>query len=243
MSEILPTSDGLFRQCKEIDLAASRILLSTLKSARGVYEFNREAGASNVVPQTIDEGVVGTEHGQKIQVHHVPGVNSNYAMSILNEMVAHTAASYGVPSWKMSVSSTAMVPSGAALRELNRPLNAARQARIEANRSNVARKFAIETALCSIENGSAVAPGAVESWEPEEEPIISDRMADLQAAQLELQMGIASVDDIAASIYPELDTEEKLMNYMDSVRAKAPQPAPAPASGVARLMGPRAVAQ
>jgi hypothetical protein len=56
-------------------------------------------------------------------------------------------------------------------------------------------------------------------------------------------MGIASVDDIAAEIYPELDTEEKLENYMETVRTRTPAPVPAAPTGIARLMGPRGVAQ
>jgi hypothetical protein len=173
-SEILPVDLGLFNQSKECDLAASRILTASLKSARGAWEFHKDPVASNVLPDCVDEGVVTTEAGQSIKTHSVPGSNSDTANGIVLSTMRNTAAAHGVPEYRLGLSGDTAIPSGVSLQIMNQPMMQDRARRIEMNAHNSSRIFTVEMALASMENGKPIGAGIVEEWTPNDPPLIED---------------------------------------------------------------------
>jgi hypothetical protein len=173
-TEIMPVDLGLFNQSKEYDVSFSRVLTASLKSARGAWEFHRDQGASNVVPDAIDEGMFATEQGQSVTAHSVAGSNSESALAVIRSGMSDTATAFGVPSYKLGLTADTAVQSGVALAIMNAPLMADRSRRIELNRANMARIFRIECALASMENGAPIGSGVVETWTPNEPPMYDE---------------------------------------------------------------------
>jgi hypothetical protein len=233
--ELLPITEGLYKQTLELDLGASRVLMSALKSARGVFAFSRDMESSNVLPEVIDEGGVVLEHGQTLATHSIPGINIKEAMAVLKEMAAITSEAWQVPAYRIGINATS-VPSGAALRELNRPLIRNRDSRIQLNRSNVSRIYDIERILASMENGSATGEAIEETWVPNEVQFERDRLEVLNEKKLELEMKITHLERVAEEVFPHIDTEEQAENWIAEVKEKTPEQAPAPAQNGGRAI-------
>lgn len=235
-AELLPIDITLYHQCREIDLAASRVLMSSLKSARGLWTFEKDQGASQHMPDTIDEGIAMLEFGQRIQHQSGSGSNAQLAMDIIKVIAANTAASYGIPPHRMASQVGALLPSGAALMEANRPLEQARMRRARINQAAAARKFSVEVALASMASGKAVYPqGETETWTPMPEPQTRDRLSIMREAEMALSMGIADVLTVAMDVYPRLDTKEKAQNYIDRLQVKEAAQETPPGALAARL--------
>ncbi len=246
-SELMPVTDGLYMQCKEFDLGASRILLSALKSARGVFAFNQGETAGNSIPESISEGDAVIPPDTNITTHYIPAVNSKDAMEVLVNLAAQTSEAFQVPAYRMGLTANITIPSGAALRELNRPLIRLRNSRTEINRTEVARMFDIERILASMENSSATGEGITEIWEPDELQFSVSELERIQAAREKVEAGFADVNQVVEEVFPHLDTQEKVDNWVGEIEARKPEPpAPAPqpvARGAAGLRQRRAAAQ
>lgn len=230
---VLPTDTSLYLQCREIDLAASRVLMSSLKAARGLFAFSRAEGASPTIPENLDEGIAILEHGTTIETKNVPGVNSQYAMDVIDGMASHVASAYGIPPHRMTTQVQAQLPSGAALAEANKPLEQARLRRYYANKSAAARKFRIECALAAMLNDSNVGDGVIETWRPKSEPTVSDRAADIANAEAMVRNKWSDGVRAVMSLIPQLDTQEKAQAYLDSLE---PLPEPVQQATQSRLM-------
>lgn len=230
---LMPVSLGLWEQCAEIDLSMSRVLMSGLKGARGLFEIHREMGASLVLPENADEGVVVTEQGLTLKHHPSTGTAPKSAMEIIDAIALHTAASYGVPAYKMGINSQAQAPSGVALALLNQPLAEERQRRAELNRSQMARLFAVEMALVSSVEGSPVGAGVRETWTPKEVSQITDPTAEAMAQETWQRLGIASVERTAMALVDGIETVEQARNFVAEVRTET-QPAAASPAPVAQ---------
>jgi len=127
------------------------------------------------VPESIDEGMFATEAGQSVTAHSISGSNSESALAVIKSAMSDTATAFGVPAYKLGLTADSAVQSGVALAIMNAPLMADRSRRIELNRSNMARIFAIECALASMENGAPVGKGVVETWIPNEPPTYDEQ--------------------------------------------------------------------
>lgn len=223
-SSLMPVASGLYDQSKEIDLGASRILLSALKSARGATVLTKDVGGSNIIPDVLDEGIVVLEQGQKLsQLSHSAG-NARDALAVLQQMMSDTAAAHNVPAYMVAISESAQLPSGVALAILNEPLARDRRARIEINRANVARKFEIEMALAGIENGTRCSRDAREHWEPNVREFPQDPLAQAQAWRAQIDLGISDVNEVAQE-FAGLNSREEADNYLAQL---TPPPAPEP---------------
>jgi hypothetical protein len=228
---VLPVSLGLWDQSRELDVSLSRVLMAGLKGARGVFEIHREAGGSTTLPENADEGVVLTEQGISIKTHSGNAPSVDAALRVIDAIASHTAAAHGVPGYKVSISTQAVVPSGAALALMNQPALQERDRRINLNRSQALRMFRIETSLISAANGTPIAAGVTERWNPEPVPQIRDEMQERLIAEKDLALGVESVAGIAQELRG-LDSLDAARNYVAEVAAEATkqptatQPAP-----------------
>ena len=161
---IMPVDTTLFQQCREYDLANSRIMYCMLKSANGITVFQTENGANPVISTNLSEGLAHLRHGQSLSFLNVPVANSVGSHDILNSMMANTMDAWGVNSVLAGIKQTAQFPSGTALIEANKPSSEKRQERTEINRSEMAHIYQIEMALASRENGSEVGRDIKETW-------------------------------------------------------------------------------
>ncbi len=234
---LLPVQTDLYQQSKEFDLGASRVLLSALKSARGAFVLTKETGASSIVADVLDEGVVELNHGQGLQTMGHPASNSRDALGVIMEQYALTASAYNVPAYRVAVSESLQVPSGVALEIINEPLMRDRRARIELNRKNTARKFSIERALASLENGVPYPADIVEHWEPNELQLPVDPSIQADAWQKQIALGITDVVDVARE-FAGLESREQAENYLETLRKQETAQQQPVASGLARFRAP-----
>lgn len=221
--ELMPVNLSLFEQSKEIDLSYSRLLMSGLKGARGVFELHRDAAGSVVLPDNVDEGIVVTESGITLKTHSPNSGNVTSALQVVDALIAHTAASYGIPLYKVSISQNTAVPSGVALQIMNQPMMMERQRRIELNRAQNARMFAIEMALVSATEGTPIGAGVVESWEPNPIPVVVDEREQREIARADLEMKVASVERVAMRLFSEINTVEQARNYIEELKTETMQ--------------------
>ena len=236
---LLPVQTDLFEQGKEIDLAASRLLLSALKGARGATVLTKDPGGSNIIPDVLDEGVVVLEQGQALsQLGHAVS-NSKDGLDIVQKMMQSIAASHGVPGYMMAISDSVQMPSGVALAIANEPLSRNRRGRIELNRENVARKFALETALAGIENGTGFGD-VTETWKPNAREFPVDPEAQARAWKQQLDIGLVDVVELAQE-FKSLDSREAAENYIATLTKPEPPPT-APQPRGLQALRPRGVA-
>jgi hypothetical protein len=223
-SDLLPITDGLYHQTLELDLGSSRVLMSAVKSARGVFAVSRDEASSNVIPDAADEGVVMFEMGQQLSTHSIPGTNIKEAMAVLEKMAAFTSVAFGVPSYRLGLSAAA-VESAAALRELNKPLIRDRQSRVALNRSNVSRIFDIERILASMENGEATGKDITETWIPHDMKFEKTDLEVLNEKKLQLEMEVTHLEKVAEEVLPHVNSPEEAETWLEEVREKkAAQP-------------------
>jgi hypothetical protein len=242
--DLLPVTDGLYKQTLELDLGSSRVLMSAVKSARGVFAVTRDEASSNVIPDAVDEGVAMFEMGQQLSTHSIPGTNIKEAMAVLKEMAGFTSVAWGVPQYRIGLSA-ATVESAAALRELNKPLIRDRQSRVALNRSNVARIYNIERILASMENGEATGKDITETWIPHDMRFEKTDLEVLNEKKLQLEMEVTHLEQVAEDVLPHVNSPEEAAAWMEEVQEKKAATAPpaAPTRAIDRLRAGRQVAR
>lgn len=216
---LLPVSSSLYKQTKELDLAYSRILMSTLKSARGFFALSKTEGASNKYPETMDEGMGILENGLALSTHSTPGINQQIANDITASMAAHTSEAFRVPAYKLAINSSAVIPSGAALIELNKPQLELHQSRAEMNRVNVDRIFRIENGLASVENGKIQGKDVIEDWQPNHMDLQLPEKERIENAVAKQAAGIFDVNKVAEEVLPHINSKEEAQAYIAELEA------------------------
>ena len=228
---LLPYTTALYNQTKELDLGLSRVLMSTLKSARGVISLTKGEGASNKIPEVMDEGTVILENGLALNTHSTPSINQQIADDIIANLIAHTSEAWRVPAYKLAINGSTTVHSAAALIELNKPQLEMHQARAEMNRENVNRIFHIENGLASVENNSIQGQNVVENWEPKYMDLQLSEKERIENAVAKKAAGIADVYKMAEEILPQINSVDEAKAYIDELEKEAV----APATGLARF--------
>ena len=153
-STLLPTTGlSLFRDSLEIDMAWSRLAMTSLKAARGVYIVSNERGQA--LPENPDEGIVVVSLGQDIKVAGVPASYSKDAAEVIRGIQSTVAESWNVPAHEV-ITGTVAPESGVALIVRNQPRIRFRQERERLNKSAVERIFNIERALLYAVGGEEV---------------------------------------------------------------------------------------
>lgn len=230
---ILPVDYSLYKQTKELDLATSRVLMSTLKSARGVFALTKAEGASNKIPETYDEGTTILEQGLSLATHSIPGINANYSNAIIANLAAHTSEAWRVPAYRLAINDSTTIPSGVALIELNKPLMEMHQERAEKNRENVNRIFHIENALASLNNGQQQGEDIIEYWEPHQIDLRLSEKERIENAVAKKNAGIMDVNHVAEEILPNINSYEEAQKWIEELEIA--QVEEAPARGVNRF--------
>jgi hypothetical protein len=198
--ELMPVQTNLYELSKEIDLASSRVLMASNKSAVGSWFFTNEGGASPNQPTSFDEGVKKLEAGQSAMVLTVPSSNIDVANKNIMSIIASLGDSYAVPQYQLSLDANVQVPSGTALMELNRPQVKFQNKRKDINDTAMDRIFQIEKALAGIENGSPVGDGVEQTWILKPTDIFKTDIEMLTEAQQKISLGIADKATVLADI-------------------------------------------
>ncbi len=231
--ELLPTSATLYKNDIEVNLAACRALTANIKSATGMVVVSKDVGASPVMPKGISEATTILNAGQSVNVLQVPAANSAVLMDTIEKIVAYMSEAFGVPAYKTTISSDTTVPSGVALKELNKPEERTRQARANINRQNIDRIFKIEVGLAAIDNKSPdFGKGIIQTWTVNKESFAMSELDVIAVQEKELNtLKIKDVNDIAKERIPSLAnaTDAELEKHFEAKAIEVVEPPALPA--------------
>jgi len=240
--KLLPTSTSLFENCKEIDLAMSRILHCSLLSARGTNAVLNERGAP--LPETL-EGNIALQNGQTIVTLDQPVANSVGAMEILVQVAKSVAEGYSVPGYHILSSAGATTPeSGVALYIRTQPLIEHRDRREKVNAHAVQKIWEIEKGLYEVHTGKALAgPGVVQVWHPGRYTMPESQIDKTTRIQAALDAGLMSYPSAIMELHnlPNMTVAKARIDEMNADNAEYPPPskAGAQAPGLALGLKPR----
>jgi hypothetical protein len=227
--ELLPTVDTLYQTDMELNLSACRALSAHNKAADGMFVVTTEVGSTPHVIDSIAAGVSQLPEGHSITSVSVSGSNARELMETVQLDCAYISESYGVAAYKTIVNQNAQVPSGEALKQLDKPENQIRQDRADLNNSGFERIFRIEKAVANINRGTTdygkgIGQTVIVKPLTVEQPI--NIMVDVVRTLKELGL----VDDVGAvkrleGLFPEFEdsTDEQIREEMAKIVKPAPQ--------------------
>jgi hypothetical protein len=214
MSGLMPVTTGLYDVCAEIDLMGSMTLGAAGRGARGAKALQR--GTDTSVPAAVDEGLVLLGREQELTNVGWPASHSKDAMDVISATCRWIAESFGVPGWLVANDQAGEVPSGVALQIMTLPLQRNRNARIELNRSGVARRFAIERLVVNGAMGSpAISYDERETWHAGERKWPVDPTVAMASWQQRISMGEADIADVVQDLR-SLKTREEALNWLET---------------------------
>lgn len=216
--ELMPITDRMYQSSLEIDLSASRSSMAANKGGRGMWVLESGAGSSGVIPDIKDEGFSKLSEGQKAVVLTVPAANIAEARNSVEADIDHLGDSNGIPPYLMTLSKNTQVPSGQALIEASKPLEAVRNKRAQLNKSGMSRLFDIERALGGIETDTQVMPGVEQVWTVKPLGHKKTKAELLEEAKLEQDLGITDKAGIVVYTNPEIDTRDKAEAYLADLK-------------------------
>jgi hypothetical protein len=233
--ELLPTSEVLFQQDKEINLSACRALTAGIKSATGVIVLNTEVGGSPVMPDQVAEGITQLKAGQSLNILSVPAINADRLMASIESIIAFLSESFGVPNYKLTINNNLAAMSGEALIQLNRTEMEMRQRRADINRGNVDRIFNIEMALAAIDNDDQTFGNRIkQAWIVGSEGVIKSDLVVIE--ETERLKAVKAIDErgVVRALIPEFTdaTDEAIDEYLDGFKE---EPAPPQQPALNRL--------
>jgi len=143
--DVFPTTDCLYRQSLEIDVAISHILGRSQKQMVGTRAIHKLSNdADNTLPRSLD-GDVSLGYGQELKSYDGSIVGSKGALEIAEKLMIHLGASYNVPDYMISSKDyTVEASSGVALKVKALGLIKDRENRIRQNKQQVLKIFDIE---------------------------------------------------------------------------------------------------
>ena len=230
---LLPTTGlSLFRDAIEIDMAWSRLALTSLKSARGVTHLSDEHGSP--LPGNPDEGIVVTRRGQDLNVTGVAAVNSKDASEVIHKIQGSIAEAWNVPAHEV-VAGTSAPESGVALFLRNQPRIKFRSERERLNSQSVDRVFQIERALLYAEDGEEVIPWSVsQNWTSGEYQIPVTDKERIEGLKLALDSGLIDRAEFVRQ-YHRLPTVEEAIELIQNMAERS--------SGLPQIQGSQPQAQ
>jgi hypothetical protein len=149
--DAMPISTSLYEDCVEIDMSSSHLLSASQEAASGTLVIQRDAtGRSAPLPVQLT-GKIALPPGMTISRIDSESSASVDGVKVLKDLQVQVAAGYGVPDY-MAVADDEMydASSGIALAIKTRPLEQARQDRIELNKPFMEKTFQIEKTLISL---------------------------------------------------------------------------------------------
>jgi hypothetical protein len=228
--ELLPTDKELFEQDLEINVTSSRAITASIKSATGITAITTEVGGSPVLPDQIAEGISKLGQGQSIDIMYVPGSNAKDLMDNNERVIAYTSEAKGVPAYKVSINQT-IVPSGAALIQLNKVETQTRMQRADINRHEEQRGFEIEMALAAIQNDDQdYGKGITQIWTVNADGIVKTDLEIIEELERDKALGVIDNRGIARVRVAELaeadnDTIDEYLGELIPVATEPELPA------------------
>lgn len=242
-SSLLPTTGiSLFRDALELDMAWSRLCMTALKSARGVYILKDER--MQALPENPDEGIVLLRSGQDLTTAGVSAVNSKDAGEVIRGIQATIAESWNVPAHEV-VTGTSAPESGVALFLRNQPRIRFRQERERLNAASVARVFDVERALLYAVEGTEVIPWSTrQTWSAGEWQIPVTDKERIEALKLALDAKLIDYLEFVRQYHrlATIDEARDLLENMAERSADIPQIPQAPGSQQAQPASARQAA-
>lgn len=232
---IMPVMLNLVDASREIDLSASRTSMSANKGARGAWLLTSSAGSQGGVTPPIDEGMAALKEGQSAVVLTVPSGNIETASKVNQDAAAYLSDSIGVPAYQISVDQGANFPSGAALIEAQKPLNAMRQKRYKLNRAEMAKQFEIEKALAGIETGDPVAVDVKQNWVVAPIDVQKTDLEILEEEEKRIAMKISDKVNAIVATNRNVESREDAEAYLEQLEPEVV--AVAPTNGLRRTIG------
>lgn len=226
-SSLLPvTGISLFHDALEIDMAWSRLALSSIKSARGVYAITNEL--NQPYPPTISEGDVALQNGQTISTHGVPASNSRDAGEVIRTVQRTIAEAYNVPGHEVATDGATAPESGVAVYLRSQPKIRDRDERIALNRAAVARVWALERTLLAL-NGVSISEQAEQLWSPGTLRLPQTITESIESTNLALQAGYIDYIEALRRVH-ELDTVDDAISLYEQLKQRSAEYPPLRAS-------------
>ena len=244
-SDRLVRSTGFsrYQESIEFDIAASRLLGSGLRSARGAWVLeNPKQGA---LPQGWDEGMVTTYRDQIVKLLSHPAVNSLDAHKLLSQISRAVAEADGVAGYAVDPDTSGDM-SGRAIIAASGPAHRRRNGRIMINRPAQARIFALERLWlhASGEPSEAIPWEVEETWTPGEITLPTDheadqrvRSGDLVDCVIDRVEAVRQAQGLASRAEAELAIDEMIASAAKNPEyATGKKPEPSPAAPVSPLV-------
>lgn len=168
----MPWSTSLYKDCLELDVAASHDLGASQEACRGVDVLSVDAtGVGQPLPRTLS-GQTVLNHGQTLEHISKNAEDAESAYDTLRKLAVDIAFGYSVPDYMVTSEDHALeASSGVALEVKTKPLAKERNVRIKSNNLAVKKIFEIEKNLIAAHSESDPAliqtlVECIQLWQP-----------------------------------------------------------------------------
>lgn len=223
---LLPVSTSLYEICRELDLAASVVLMGAVKGSKPTRALKR-GEMSEDIPDA-DEGLILLGRGDELLNVGWPPDHARKAQEVIEQMARHVAEANHVAGWMVVADQTGEPPTGIALETMADDMGRFREQRIALNRTPAqGRRFQIEKALINATRGraskagngsEAIPPDTVEHWDPGKRIFPRDKATVVKTWVERIAAGEADLADMVQDLR-RLKTREQALNFLDE-RAK-----------------------
>jgi len=222
---LLPVTTSLWESCLEVDVAFSRLLKDSLRSARGTTVFRNPDG--DPLPPSLEGDVVMSGDNQTMEFLGRDASNSVSALNVVRQLARSVAEGFSVPGYQVMSETTSIPESGVALTIRTQPLIDFRDRRVEMNKSAVRRLFEIEKALIAFHGlDEPISEDVSQVWIPGRY-IIPEAKID-RVNRLSIALDKDLIDYVrAVRDYHDFSTDEEAMGFIDMMEErKADYPKP-----------------
>ena len=196
----------------------SIILGAAGKSAKGVQQLNKDAGATAPDVSNWSEGQIVLGKGLSMTQSGWSAINAKDASDVLEKYIRRLATDNHIPEYLLTRSGASEIPSGVALKQMIEPMNEYRTKRASAARGAVARRWTLEKALINSVDTGIIPIESEEQWQPGEIQASEETATQLANWSIRLDRKMGDIADAAIDIV-KLDTREKAWNWLKE-RAK-----------------------
>jgi hypothetical protein len=238
-NKLIPVSSSLFENCLEIDLALSRVLHTSLRSARGSNVLKNPE--NNPLPHTTEGNIVLLD-GQEMSIMGQPVSNSVGALDVIVSLTRIVAEGSNVPGYHVIHEGGGQAESGISLYIRTLPAISFREHRANVNKTEVARLFQIERGLYKVfseKNQDLAGPEVVQVWNPgrfimpeAELDKVTRVKASLDAGFIDYPTAIMEMHDL-----PNIKSAEAYIDEMEERKTEYPAPTQGQQGGMQGLLG------
>ena len=218
---LLPVTTSLWESCLEVDVAFSRLLKDSLRSARGTTKFRNPDG--DPIPPSLEGDVVMNGDNQDMEFLGRDASNSVSALNVVRQLARSVAEGFSVPGYQVMAETTSIPESGVALTIRTQPLIDFRDRRVELNRPEVRRLHEIEKALIDFHDlGEPIPEDVDQVWIPGRYIIPESKLDRVNRLSIALDQDL--VDYVrAVRDYHDFSTDEEAMAFIDMMEKRKEQ--------------------